>query len=118
MASMQDMFAKIQATKKEMKVIKKAYRDALFNQSEYQDVVSQQKKLREQKKRIENETKASFEKEFDKLHDLQVDLEAAEVTLSDMTLAAIAKGETVTVHDDYANSYEPQVKVSFKKANV
>ena len=118
MSSMQDMFAKIQATKKEMKVIKKAYRDALFNQSEYQDVVSQQKKLREQKKRIEQSTKASFEKEFDKLHDLQVDLEAAEETLSDMALASIAKGETVTVRDDYANSYEPKVKVSFKKANV
>ena len=116
MATMQDMFAKIQATKKEMKVIKKAYRDALLNQSEYQDVTDQMKKLREQKKRIENETKDTFAKEFDKLNDLGVDLLAAEEKLSDMTLTAIAKGETVMVRDDYANSYEPKVKVTFKRA--
>ena len=50
MANMQEVFNRIQETKKEQKELKAMYRDALNNSGAYQRSLEELKKLREEKK--------------------------------------------------------------------
>ncbi|MDO8499549.1 MAG: hypothetical protein Q7S66_02705 [bacterium] len=115
MQNLQEIFARIQETKKKQKDIKSAYREALMNSQEYQELSAKLKTLRERKKQIESTVKQEFSSEFTKLDDMQIDLESDTVLLSDIAMSKLMKGETVEVTDEYDNKYEPVFNVKFKK---
>lgn len=116
MSKLQEVFNRIQESKKEQKKIKDMYRDALLNSQEYQNAVEELKTLREKKKEIENNIQLDFSSEFDKLDTLKLDIENDMMLLSDAALTQLMKGETVEITDQYENKYEPVFSVKFKKA--
>jgi len=117
MADIQEIFIRIQTTKKKQKDIKSSYRDALAASGEYKEISEKIKVLRERKKQIEMAIKADFQSEFTKLDDFKIDLESDNAILADAALSKIMKGETVEVKDEYENKYEPVWAIKFKKAN-
>jgi hypothetical protein len=115
MANMQEVFNRIQETKKEQKELKAMYRDALNNSGAYQRSLEELKKLREEKKKYEDGIKKEFASEFDKLDILKNELMNDSQLLSDMVLTQVAKGEKVEIKDQYETQYEPIFSVRFKK---
>ncbi len=115
MQDVQQIFIRIQEAKKQQKDLKSAYRDALSTSQEYQEISEKMKTMRAKKKEIELATKSQFASEFTKLDDLKIDLESDIELLSDAAMTKFMKGETVEVHDQYENEYEPIFSVKFKK---
>jgi hypothetical protein len=115
MANLQEVFNRIQETKKEQKELKAMYRDALNNSGAYQRSLEELKKLKEEKKKYEDSIKKEFASEFDKLDILKNELMNDSQLLSDMVLAQVAKGEKVEIKDQYETQYEPIFSVRFKK---
>lgn len=115
MAKIQEVFLRIQETKKEQKEIKTMYKDALKNSNAYQDVIEEIKKLKDRKKQIEDNIKDEFRSEFDKLETLKNDIENDNMLLSDAALSQLMSGKPVEVMDTYENKYEPIFSVKFKK---
>jgi superfamily I DNA and/or RNA helicase len=117
MPNVQEIFDRIQKTKKEQKEIKDMYRDALSNSKLLQEVSEELKTLKEKKKGIEDSIRADFNAEFEKLETLKSDIENDSMLLSDAALTMAMKGEMIEIKDQYDNKYEPIFRVQFKKAN-
>ena len=115
MASLQEIFNRLQKTKKEQREIKAMYRDALKNSGGYQTVLDEVGILKAKKKTIEEGIQDDFRVEFDKLEVLKADIENDSMLLSDAALSEYLKGKGVEIIDEYENKYEPIFKVQFKK---
>jgi hypothetical protein len=115
MANIQEVFDRIQKTKKEQKELKNMYRDALNNSGSYQRSQEELKKLKEEKKKYEDGIKQEFASEFDKLEVLKNELMNDGQLLSDMVMTQVAKGQKVEIKDEYETQYEPIFSVKFKK---
>lgn len=116
MSKLQEVFDRIQKTKKEQKELKSMYRDAVVNSKSYQAAVEEMKVLRDKKKKIEDAIREDFNSELAKLDILKSDIENDNMLLSDAALTKIMKGETVEVLDEKDNRYEPVFSVKFKKS--
>ncbi len=116
MIDIQEIFNRIQETKKKQKDIRSSYKEALSASEEYKEIKDKLETLKARKKQIETAIKENFSSELTKLDDLKIDLESDAVMLSDMALSKLMKGETVQVTDQYNNNYEPLFTVRFKKA--
>jgi hypothetical protein len=117
MVNLQEIFDRIQKTKKEQKEIKSMHRDALANSNSLQEVIEELKILKERKKGIEDTIKSDFLAELEKLDTLKLDIENDMMLLSDAALSKVMKGEIIEIKDQYENKYEPIFKVQFKKSN-
>jgi hypothetical protein len=115
MANLQELFNRIQETKKEQKQLKNMYREALINSHEYKTAREELEKLKEKKKKIEEKVKDEFSKEFDKLDILKMDIENDNMLLSDAALASYSRGEKVEIIDKNNAKYEPIFTVRFIK---
>lgn len=115
-ANLQEIFNRLQKTKKEQREIKTIYRDVLKNSSGHKAVLDEMNTLKEKKKIIEEGIQDDFRVEFDKLEVLKVDIENDSMLLSDVALSEYLKGAGVEIVDEYENKYEPIFKVQFKKA--
>lgn len=116
MQDLQEIFNRMQETKKKQKDIRTVYKDALAASEEYKELKEKINTLRERMKQIKNSIEESLASELTKLDDFKIDLESDATMLSDMALSKLMKGETVQVVDQYNNSYEPLFMVKFKKA--
>lgn len=116
MTNIQEIFSRINETKKKQKDLRTAYKDALDTSLEYKEINDKLKTLREKKKQIEGSIKQQFSSELTKLDDYAIDLASDAELLSDAALTTLMKGETVQVTDEYENKYEPSFNVKFKKA--
>jgi predicted transposase YdaD len=116
MVNPQEIFNRIQKTKKEQKEIKAMYKDALENSKAYQEAVEELRDARDKKKKIEDGIKDEFRSEFDKLDTLKMDLENDNMLLSDAALVKLTKGEPIELMDEKEQKYEPVFTVRFKKA--
>ena len=115
MPKMQEVFNRIQASKKEQKKINSICKDALNNSPEYQKALEDYKNSRDVKKQIQEAIKSDFNSELDKLDRIKLDIETDNILLSDMVMNCIAKGELIEISDDNQNKYEPLISVKFKK---
>ena len=115
MKNIQEIFDRIQKHKKEQKELKAAYKDALKVSQPYQKIVEELTALREKKKKMEFTIKEDFVAEFTKLDSLGVDIASDMEMLNDLAITQIMKGESVSVTDQYQNSYDPIFSVRFKK---
>ncbi len=116
MAKLEEIFNKIQNSKKEQREIKAIYKDALTNSGEYKKITEEISELKEKKKSIEEGVKHDFSSEFTKLDSLKTDIESDKTILADIAINQLMKGETVEIIDDYDNKYEPVFSVRFKKS--
>ena len=115
MANLQQVFDRIQKSKKEQREIKKMYRDALGNSQSYQKMVEELKTLRDKKKKFEESMKDEFRSEMNKLETLKADIENDNMLLSDAALSELVSGKMVEVTDEHETKYEPVFSVRFKK---
>lgn len=115
MTNIQEIFTRINETKKKQKDIRSAYKEALDTSLEYKEINDKLKTFREKKKQIEGAIKQQFSSEITKLEDYAIDLASDHELLSDAALTKLMKGETVEVQDEYENKYEPLFSVKFKK---
>lgn len=113
---MQEIFNRIQTTKKEQREIKKIYKEALINSQSYQDVLADLTKLKDKKKHLEDAIREDFSSEFNKLDTLKLDIENDTMLLSDAALTKLVKGENVQIEDTDGKTYEPIFTVRFKKS--
>ncbi|MDO8260666.1 MAG: hypothetical protein Q7T50_04185 [Candidatus Magasanikbacteria bacterium] len=116
MVNPQEIFNRIQQSKKEQKELKSMYREALEHSKSYKDAVEEMTNARDKKKKIEDGIKDDFRSEFDKLDTLKVDLENDTMLLSDAILVKLTKGEPIEIIDEKDQKYEPVFSVRFKKA--
>ncbi|MBU4216830.1 hypothetical protein L6270_03310 [Candidatus Parcubacteria bacterium] len=116
MSKLQEVFDRIQKTKKEQKELKSMFRDSLVNSKSYQEAVEDLKVLRDKKKKIEDAIKEDFNSELAKLDILKSDIDNDYMLLSDAALTKIMKGEMIEVVDEKDNKYEPIFSVKFKKS--
>jgi len=115
MQGLQPIFNRIQENKEKLKSLKGAYRDALATSPSYQETQEELKKIRLQKKNIEQATRDTFASEFSQMDDLKIDIGSDEELLSDIAMTKLMKGETVEVVDTNQQPYEPIFTVRFKK---
>lgn len=115
MSNLQEVFIRIQETKKKQKEIKSIIRDAFDSSVQYKKIQEELKELRDKKKEIEVEIRHQLSSEYTQLDDLKIDLDTDNEMLSDLAINQLMKGETVKVNDAYENEYEPIFRVNFKK---
>lgn len=115
MANLQEIFNRIQKSKKEQKEIKTMYRDALVNSDRYKKTTEELTEMKLKKKKIEEDIQTDFRSEFNKLEVLKADIQNDQMLLSDAALTKVAKGEIVEIEDDKNNKYEPIFSVRFKR---
>ncbi len=117
MSKLDEVFFRIQKTKREQKKIRDTYKDALVSYPSYQKTVEELNELKEKKKKIEADVKADFRNDFTKLEDLKIDLDTDLEMLSDLAMTQLMKGETVKITDEENQiEYEPVFNVRFRKA--
>ena len=115
MGRVNEIFDRIQKTKKEQREIRAMYKDALANSQRFQELSEEIKTLKEKKKDLENGIKADFSREFDKLETLKADLMNDNQLLSDVVISKVAKGEKIELKDQNDTQYEPVFSVRFQK---
>lgn len=117
MRNIQEVFDGIQEKKRELRDIKKMYRDALESSGEYRELNEKMEQMKARKKQLEgvawSEVGAKDTYETSKL-DIKQDREM----LTDLAINSLMSGETVKLTDSENNEYEPKFSVSFKKTNV
>lgn len=113
--NLQEIFNRLREQQKEQKEIKATYRDALKNSGEYQELVDQIQALKDKKKQIEDGVRSDFGSEFTKLDELKVGIESDRVMLSDLAVTQLARGEAISIVDEFDQKYEPVFSVRFKK---
>ena len=118
MQNIQDIFNRIQETKKEQKHIRTVYKDLLESSAEYRELLEKLQTLKERKKQIENEARMELGKDADRIEVLKLDIKQDQEALSDIALTTLMNGETVKVVDRDNNEYEPVFTVKFKKGNI
>ncbi|MEI8361004.1 MAG: hypothetical protein WCG01_02665 [bacterium] len=115
MKSLQETFNQIQEIKKKQKDLRSAYKEALERLPSHKEATEAIKALREKKVKLEDEVKLEFSKEFDKLDELKIELEEANMMLTDIAISELMKGQTVEITDQKSNIYEPAFAVRFKR---
>lgn len=115
MAQLQDIFSRLEDTKRQQREIRRAYREALAQSPSYQQQLTEWQAAREKKKTIEQAIKSEFSSELEKLDRLALEIKSNTEVLSEAALNQIVRGETVRVTDTNACEYEPVFTVRFKK---
>jgi septal ring factor EnvC (AmiA/AmiB activator) len=117
MKDVQEVFNELQVAKKEMREIRKEYKDVLSQDAEYQEIVEKMTELRETKKQHELGAQRDMGNRWEKLEDLKGESKALQEMISDISLSTMMDGETVEVRDEYDALYEPIYSVAFRKVN-
>ncbi len=112
---LQEIYSRIQETKKKIKDVRSAYKDALSTTGSYTEIKEKITALQMKKKQIEAGVKEGFASELDKLDEFALDLKSDTMLLTDAAMSKLMKGETVELIDEYNNKYEPECSVKFKK---
>lgn len=117
MPSLQEVYNRMQEKKKEYKIIARGFQDELKNNARYQEILEEMKRLREEKKSFEEQTKAAALLDAAKLETLKLDIDSDKEMLTDIALSKYVAQENVEIVDREAVRYEPKFSVNFKKAS-
>jgi len=117
MQNIQDVWRRIQETKKQQKHIQQMYKDSLESSQEYKELTDKIKGFAIRKKQVEAEAKSDLGSEYEKLNALKKEIQLDKELMSDIAISSLMKGETVKITDPENNEYEPVFSVKFKKAN-
>jgi polynucleotide 5'-kinase involved in rRNA processing len=105
----------MRAKRKEQSEIKKMFKDSLAHDAHYQELLAQIKKLREEKKSIENAAWAQSRGDAEKLDLLSLDIKSDKQVISDIALNMYVAGQTVEVVDENQTRWVPNFSVTFIK---
>lgn len=117
MRNIQEVFNAIQDKKKEIREIKKMYRDALESSGEYRELNEKLEELKIHKKQLEAVAWSDIGNK-NNYETSKLDIKQDREMLTDLAMNTLMSGETVKIVDQDNNEYEPKFSVSFKKVNV
>jgi hypothetical protein len=115
MQNLNEIHKTLETKRREMRELNKMFRDELRNHHEYQTVVDELNTLREKKKSIENEVRASSQAALTNLDLLKLDVKSYTEMLSDVALNKYAAHENIEIVDDENVKWLPTFTVKFKK---
>lgn len=118
MPTLQEVFSRLNAKKKEKSGLQKAFKDELANDPRHAQVVEELKRLREEKKSIEARAWAAAAADAQKLDLLSLDIKSDREMLSSLALAMYAAGKTVEIVDEQNVRWLPEFAVTFKKEDA
>jgi hypothetical protein len=118
MKNIQEIYERIEETKREQRSIKQMYKDTLDASQDYQEILDKIKKLKQQKAEIEESAKTDLGKEWEKLDLIKLHIREDKELLTDIAISTLMKGETVKVTDKNQEEYEPVFSVRFKKTKT
>jgi hypothetical protein len=117
MRNIQEVFNGINEKKRELRDIKKMYRDALESSGEYRDLSEKMEQMKARKKQLEGVAWSEVGAK-DKYETSKLDVKQDKEMLTDLAINSLMSGETVKLVDQDNNEYEPKFSVSFKKTNI
>ncbi|PIR89493.1 MAG: hypothetical protein COU07_01165 [Candidatus Harrisonbacteria bacterium CG10_big_fil_rev_8_21_14_0_10_40_38] len=100
---------------KELRELKKIYKDTLASNSNYQELLEKLKEIKEQKKRTETIVSNELATEVEKIETLKRGIADDKQLLSDMSWNSIVKGESISVVGPDEHPYDPIFAVRFQK---
>lgn len=115
MASLEEVYTRLREKKKQRSELQRMFKDELANDQRYQEIVEETKRLREEKKSIENAAYARASRDAEKLDLLKLDIKSDQEMLSDMAVTRYAEGKTVEVVDEHNVRWVPSFSVRFVK---
>lgn len=115
MTKIEEIYQGLKQKKKQKAEIQKMFRDELNQNERYVEINEQIARLREEKKAIENETRAADPSSADQLEALKIDIASDQEMLADVSLNMYVKEETVEIIDEYDQAWYPEFRVNFKK---
>ncbi len=115
MRDLQEIFNRIQESKKEKNSIQTMFKDTLANLMEYKEVNDQINALKTRKRQIQTTIEQQFANEMQRLDALKANMKGDSQMLSDIALTNFMKGETVQLVDEQNRPYEPKFNIVFKK---
>lgn len=115
MHDLQEVFNRMQASKKKSRELTSMYKEALNSIGAYQELVEKIAQLRTKKRQIEIATLEDFTEEFKKIDALKTDVKSDSEMLTDIAITRYTKGESLEITDEYENAYEPRFSVRFSK---
>jgi hypothetical protein len=115
MQNLQDVYNRLQEKKKEHALLAKSFQDELKSSPRYQEIVETMKKLREEKKSLENAAKSAAILDATKMDTLKLDMKSDRETLTDIALTMYAASEEVKIVDRESNIWVPAFSVKFTK---
>lgn len=116
MPSLEEVYQRMQVSKKKQKELRSMYREALTQSKSFQEAKEEKEKLAEKCRRLENEIKNDFVNEQAQIDKLKLSLAADKQLLTDMAITQLMKGQTVEINAD-DGSLEPIFDVRFKRKN-
>jgi uncharacterized coiled-coil DUF342 family protein len=116
MENIQTVFNRIQKRRKELKEIRKMYKESLEGDSRYPNINEEISTLRQKKKTVEMEVQEHMGDTYMKLEELRDDIATDQQMLNDIALNMLMDGKTVETTDEYNNHYEPEFKVTLHKS--
>jgi len=117
MEKLQTVFDRMQKRRKELKEIKKVYKDGLDNDTRYNNIIEDINNLRAKKKQIELEVQEHLGETYMKIEELRDDIATDQQMMSDIAMNLLMDGKTVEATDEYNNRYEPEFRVMLRKTN-
>lgn len=114
MKNAQEVYDRIQNTKKEIKELKKTLTDQYEQVPEYLDIQEELKKQRAKRKLITNKVDAENPTIVTKLEDLKIDLASDKEMLNDIVVSTVMRGETVELQNQYQQAVLPIFTVTLK----
>lgn len=119
MKDIKQVYYRLQEKRRRKNELAKMIRDDLANNAEYQRIVEEMRVLREQKRSIESEVKASCLSDVAEIDTLKLGIGADSELLSDIALTMYANRETVEILDEERGlRYTPVFSVKFAKENL
>ena len=115
MAELNDVFKRINETKKEKRKVHDIYKEALANSKPYQDALAAFNEAKVKKSQIETSLKADLRTELEQIDAFKASITADTELMSDIALTQLMKGQTVELSDEDDVKYEPVFNVKFKK---
>jgi hypothetical protein len=115
MATIQEIFDRIQKTKQEVRELKNLYKAELTSLQEYEELKEKIQGHKMRKIQIEKAVQEKLQAEFIKYDALKQAMADDQQILSDLSLSTYLKGEKVEVVDATNTLHVPFFKVLFKK---
>lgn len=114
MQSLEQVYKRLQKSKAKRREIGKMIRDELSQEQRYQKLTEDIRKLRDERKTIENEIK-SHTASPQELDELKADIQTDQELLADIALNLFMENKSVEILDEHDQRWVPLFSVKFVK---
>lgn len=118
MQTLKEVWSRMQATKREQKLLRMLYKDSLESSHTYREVMEELKVAKEKKAAIEQQVQAELGSQYEKIRIIARDIGLEKELLTDVAITQLMNGEQVSLFDEVGNEYEPIFSVRFRKMNA